>query len=379
MHDLLIFRDSVVSFTLGRPTAIKDEDINVSLPSHLDDSQFGPEKPLVPDQCGGSALSPFIHLIRIRRLSGEILSALYVAKQNINLSLDEKRKLRQNFHMQVNAWRDASERLNLTSVPEQHDGSYVSCFLTPDWYTAVYNNAILLLYRPSPMFPHPTNSLAQNSEEQNLLYLFNAAKNTINAYAELHRQRRFNYSWITLHGVFIAGLAYVYCVGRALKYPTPSFPIPDYLEIINDTRTCSNMLVAICERWNVVRRSCELFNKLSTAVIRDAVNAATRQHISRPVENMSVTRPRENMQAASTFRQGGMLSPADTRNGFNDINMAMDHIPMADHFFIADEFRQFSETFDTVGPGDQAFQSELIMGFSQDWSFDDSLFGGQHI
>ncbi|KAF2498488.1 hypothetical protein BU16DRAFT_579601 [Lophium mytilinum] len=364
--------DRVVSFTLGRPAAIKDEDIDVSLPAYFDDSEFGPGRPLPQQLATGLRSSPFLHLIRIRRLSGEILVAFYAARQNPNLSYDEKRKLRQKLHEQVVKWKDDTVHLNLVAKPE-HNGSFKSCFLSEEWYTAVFNNAMLLLYRPSPSFPHPTNSANQSNEEGDLLHLFTAAKSTINAYAELHSKRRLNYSWITLHGVFLAGLAYVYCVGRALKDPTPLLPVPAYLEIIDDTRACSNVLVAICERWNVVRRSCELFNRLSNAVIRDAVNDAAKQHHRTFTQTYTPDQSSRPVQSQATPTQGSAQQHSTAPSNFNDFGMAMDQIPMGDHFFVADEFRQYSETFDGMFSDDQTFPSELVTGFSQDWPFDDTF------
>jgi hypothetical protein len=363
-----------VSFTLGRPAAIKDEDIDVSLPSHLDDAEFGPSKPLPQRQQNGSKLSPFLHLIRIRRLSGEILAAFYVARQNPNLSYDEKRELRHHFHKQVIAWRDDTKNLSLVGTSDVK-GSFKSCFLSQEWYTAVFNNAMLLLYRPSPSFPHPTNSVNQSNEKGDLLHLFSAAKNTINAYAQLHSRRRLNYSWITLHGVFLAGLAYVYCVGRALKDPTRTLQVPPFLEIIDDTRACSNVLVAICERWNVARRSCELFNRLSNAVIRDAVNDAAKQHNQRTL-NTDRNSEQPSRQAQRTPGGSNVQHHGEVPIDSNHLDISMDQIPPADHFFVADEFRQYSETFDGIISVDQTFPSELVMGFSQDWPFDDT-FGHQ--
>jgi hypothetical protein len=149
-----------------------------------------------------------------------------------------------------------------------------------------------------------------------------------------YTRRLLNYSWITLHGVFIAGLAYVYCVGRALTDPTGTLLVPDYLEIINDTRACSNMLVAISERWNAIRRSCELFNSLSNAVIRDAVNATLR--VSN--ESTSGQYDRAARQAQSTrgtnFQHSDRITSESREHG-----NGLDRIPLMDHIFVADEFR----------------------------------------
>jgi hypothetical protein len=369
----------VVSFTLGRPAAIQDRDIDVSLPSHLDDESFGIDRPIVQEsQPGGNLganVSPFLHLIRIRRLSGEILATFYSANQSTNVSAEEKQAVRRRLHEDVIAWRNDTRLLNLAEK-QPGEGSYVSSFITPEWYNAVFNNALLLLYRPSPYIPHPPATIGfgdQGGGDHG--NLFSAAKATITAYSDLHRKRRLNYSWITLHGVFIAGLAYLYAVGRAIKDGGRNMPIPDYLDVINDTRTCSNVLVAICERWNVARRSCELFNKLSSAVIRDAVNAATKGDIVFSNTNNAAPQPQGNHQKQTNSMVGEMntRNPDPGQYDFLDDMGMFNHAPPVEHTSVLDEFRQYAGAFENEFLGEQYFPSELVTGFSQSWTFNDSF------
>ncbi|KAK5453284.1 hypothetical protein LTS15_006469 [Exophiala xenobiotica] len=375
--------DRVVSFTLGRPVALRDEDMDISLPSHLPDEDFGPDRPIPPpsSQPDTDRVSPFLHLIKIRHLSGKILSTMYAAKHRSDIPLDEKVRVRRQLYEEIIEWRESTRSLKLEDRAKDKQG-YISCFLTPEWYEAVANNALLLLYRPSPYLPHPVVPTKETGEPGDLQHMFNAARASITSYYELHRKRRLNYSWITLHGVFIAGLAYIYGIGRALKDPRQGMPIPDYLDIINDTRSCSNILVAICERWNVARSSCELFNRLSTAVIKDAITAATNKDLSVPVQSHSLSNPlhqggtaegtptRLNMQSSArrSHQRGGgeyemPLSAAGVSNQF-------------DHMFVADEFRQYTSGLDSFLVDDN-LPSELVMGFSQDWPFEEAHFESQ--
>lgn len=367
----------MVSFTLGRPAAIKDEDIDVCLPSVCDDNDFGPGKPVPPAQSGDNQASPFLHLVRIRRISGQILSAFYRVRQLHEFTREELCHIRHQLLQEVKSWNEDTAHVRMTNHPPS-DGSFTSCFLTKEWYTAVFNNAVLLLYRPSPSFPHSASSPSQINEEGNLLQLWSAAKGSITAYADLHNKRRLNYSWITLHGVFIAGLTYIYCIGRALKDPYRTTPLPDYLEIINDTRTCSNVLVAICERWNIVRRSCEMFNQLSNAVIRDAVNDANRNHsLSSQVKDFSTTTeaPIES-QNSFDVPQGnnGTTSTAMTLDQDESSANMVGDAGLNDQLYIPDNFEHFLETFDGVSThGFQAYQGDITNGFPQDWPLDASF------
>lgn len=365
--------DRVVSFTLGRPVVIRDEEIDVQLPSHLDDDHFS-DGPAVMSPLGvgnsWSQVSPFLHLIRIRRLSGQILTQFYNSRQHVSVPIEEKRRIRRNFHADINSWRDDTQHLPGIGSTGSEAG-YVSSFLTTDWYNAVYNNAILLLYRPSPFLPHPNVRSTPGDKEPELVQLLIAARSSIESYSQLHQKRRLNYSWITLHGVFIAGLAYTYSVARLLRDPTALSLVPELFSIVEVTRSCSNVLVAICERWDASRRSCDLFNDLSNAVVRDALKVLSKQ----THERLSQEHHRSPLTTLST--QPGALDALQQRAREEVIQYdctAMDEGPnpefQPDGNFTMDEFQQFMGSLAAANLDMGSAPSELVSGFSQDWPFD---------
>jgi hypothetical protein len=355
-----------VSFTLGRPVAIRDDEIDVPMPSHLDDEAFGADRPIVVNSLP-SDTSPFLHLIRIRRISGQILGCFYNARYSNHIPIEEKRRIRRQFHEKVNAWyRDTSILLHRVSAEE----GYVSSFLTQEWYDAVYNNALLLLYRPSPFLSYPDMATGPEDPEPALINLLMASRTAILSYSTLHQRRRLNYSWITLHGVFIAGLAYVYSVGKLLREPEQKGRAPDVIGIVEVTRACSNVLVAISERWNKPRRSCELFNKLSNAVIRDAVNMASRHDTGPPSGIGGGSEPGQ-------VRAPHHPDSANDRQYDPAMQLGVPSIPnnlsSIDEFLVMDEFGRFSACIDTYMHGTGSFPSEVISGFSQSWPFDETF------
>lgn len=298
------------------------------------------------------------------------MSKFYSINQKRDVPLQEKIHAREKIHEELVSWRNDTQLLKLKDRATD-ERTYVSCFLTPEWYTAVFNNAMLLLYRPSPYLPHPTTPSSMDNEEGDHVKLFSAAKATILAYATLHRRRRLNYSWITFHGVFVAGLAYVYGVGRALKAPGELASMFDYLDIINDTRACSNVLVAISERWNMAHRSCELFNELSTAVIRDAVNATSNRRTGSTQGPETSSQIVENV----TVPDAGNTEPRHSLLHYDqsiDIEMSSHELPPG-HVSVIDEFRHYSTGFEGMLVGNETLPSELVTGFPEYWAFDDSF------
>ena len=361
-----------MGFTLGRPLAIRDDEIDVPLPSPLSDEEIDAHNmTLTPSNPNDSPrLSPFLHLIRIRKLSGQILSTFYNSRHTHNTSLEEKKTVRQQFRHDIIAWRDDTKLLNLQKRGPG-ESSYLSCFLTEEWYEAVYNNALLLLYRPSPYLPHVDMEQSTDIEQPEVMVLLEAAKASIESYSTLRQKRRLNYSWITLHGVFLAGIAYVYGTGRLLREPTYRALAPDILSIIEVTRGCSNVLVAICERWNVSRRSCDLFNKLSNAIITDSLNATKMGQNDKQYTHMGSTfnMPPAGDPSAKTFSSSNQR---DIANGGGSVldETALGDMPQLGDFLVMDTFRHYASTFDLAHQRETSLPSELISGFSQDWSFD---------
>lgn len=390
-QNILTILRRIISVTLGRPVALRNEDIDVSLPTAFDIDQLSLEELKsgidTPDL---QYTSPFLHLIRIRRLAGNILQSIHCVNQNI--PDQAKYELRQRLHEELEAWKSAIPSID--KLPRGEDERLSSSFRSPMWYEVPYHNAILLLYRPSSAFPHP-QALVQSETGTSAEILsrnLNSAKAVIRLYSELHRTRRLNYSWITLHAVFIAGLTYVYAISRVIKdkawngLDTPG--CLDYARIIDDTRSCSNVLVAISERWGASRSSCEIFDRLSTAIIEDAVNASHSFHRSNPIPPGGTERvhnvPDEPSHADSSnvdphVHDGDRANPGQQQQHTSfvspDYNREMTPsslLPASYQLSAETGFRQFYQDLQgglsTSVPHDHGhIPSEVISGFSQNW------------
>lgn len=339
---------------------------------------------------------------------------MYTAKPTNDVSLETKIKVRQELYEEIMEWKKSTGLLQLDDGP--HDGqSFVSCFRSAEWYEAVANNAVLLLYRPSPYLPYPalattTTMDGQQQQEGDLYRMFLAAKTSINSYYELHRKRRLNYSWMTLHGVFIAALAYVYAIGRALKDPTQGMPIPDMIDIITDTRACSNIFVVICEKYDVARSPIELFHRLSTAVIKDAIGAATTTSASTTTTTTTTTRDSRQTHPHSTTHdnnntlqsngvgagsEGVLPQPPPfpqprnyplntTQENVNDGVVPSQQAANRGGEHFDSMFSEFRNSASSTSVGLDSFWGDptlsngmMAPGFSQDWAFDEAQFLSQ--
>ena len=250
--------------------ALHMESIDVEMPSADNDYIMNSEMPswAILDV---NRTSIFIHIVNYRLLCGKIMSTLHSPKK-AGHNEAAVRYMRDRLVSELEEWKHTIPDLGSLD----HESSSEMCwrrpsFLSKEWYEVIYHNAMLMLFRPCPMLSDAGNS-------DTLKKLFKSSKEAVLLYASLYKSRKINYSWITLHSVFMAGLTYLYSLSRHFREqrrPSPNGAIlesdPTAIEIVNDTRACSNVLVAVSERWDSLRSYHEVFDKLSDAVLADAI------------------------------------------------------------------------------------------------------------
>ncbi|KAF2992969.1 hypothetical protein E8E13_000104 [Curvularia kusanoi] len=210
--------DRVVSIALGRPLAVRLQDIDVNLPSEL------PEGDVISPRSSNNAetsrttagyqMAVFVHIIRYRVLCGKILDSLHGAIPDTMLTPIERVARRNDLAAELQTWRADTYSLQLqemdlsTLLAEAH-----SSFRSEAWYELLYQNGVLLLNRPSPS--HASSGTLDEGDSMQVT--FTAAKQSITLYGYLFKSRKINFSWITLHAVFLAGLSYVHALSQHLR------------------------------------------------------------------------------------------------------------------------------------------------------------------
>jgi hypothetical protein len=269
----LIAMDRVTSNILGRPLAIRDEDVDALLPSTEEDAvQFsrltaGIEIPRT---------AVFRCIIEYRLLCGNVLTTLH-RRRAPSMTTADALRLRADLAEKLELWREQLTQLNL-SDDSISGTSERSCFLSPVWYRVLYANAKLSIWRPCPL-------LADLSHDQHSLQnIYDSSIQAITAYSALHKSRKINYSWIALQHIFMVGLSFLYSVSRHFREQHNHISSteccllredPRAIDISQTSRACSNVMVAVAERWNALRHCHEVFDRLSDAVLADALKIQT--------------------------------------------------------------------------------------------------------
>lgn len=349
------FSFRILSITLGRPLAIRVEDVDTALPDPALDNvvnRYVSDDQEAFDFCRTHL---FNHIIRYRIICGDILSLLHSKTGRMQTDKLSALAARDKIASDLLEWHNNTALLSLPDVDltSALPGD-LSSYRAHEWYEMLYYNARLILYRPSPVL-----SSVSSKDPIVLQAIFEAAKQSIRLYAHLHRSRRINYTWITLHSVFMAGLSYVYAVGQHFRscknQPAGSVnePLlatnPSILEIVNDSRACSNVLVAISDRWNSSKHCHDVFDRLSNAVLSDAIE----YHTKKGNQAMSQTRD----YSFSQPEQPGFMIPESTAVG-GDWNI--DSSPLAVDSVL-------HECFDELQQFPIYSADDPIRQFSHDW------------
>ncbi|KAJ5102604.1 hypothetical protein N7532_003133 [Penicillium argentinense] len=273
--------DRVVSITLGRPLAIHVEDVDTTLPEpHVDESS---ETGLEMCSNAPSPTAIFSHITWYRILSGKVMESLHSPRGQGH---DEEfiATTRLKLTEELEQWRAQTQSLSL--IADTHK-TRQSSYLSSEWYELLYYNTLLMIYRPSPAL-----SNVSPRAPTALQPIFNASKEAISRYAMLHTSQRINYTWITLHAVFMAGLSYIYAVSRHFRArrAEPNTSVtddtlatdPTILEVVNTCRSCSIVLVAVSERWATPRHCHKVFDRLGDAVLADVIPFYTKPKTAVP-------------------------------------------------------------------------------------------------
>lgn len=283
--------------------------------------------------------------------------------------------LRDSLGSDLAKWYQGTEKIGLlgdtlSTIASKNRSS----FLSKEWYNVIYHNAMLMIFRPSPL-------ISDTHNPSTLQKLFRSSKESILLYASLHRSRKINYSWITLHSVFMAGLTYLYALSRHLRERRKASPRgsilgadPTAIEIVNDTRSCSNVLVAVSERWNSLRNCHEVFDRLSDAVLSDAIKLQSSIPMSRArTPNVPAGSP-PGIRATT-------LTSSDLQSNFNSTDSAAyqsswtgtEYAPSTIGGFhtgtsplaIDSEFRNCYDDLQNIYSA--PFAGDPVMELSQDW------------
>ncbi|ANB15320.1 Stb5p [Sugiyamaella lignohabitans] len=179
----LYMMDRVVSTTLGRPLAIRDQDINI-----------------LPFSKPSGSLDVTLHILSLRRIAGQILEKVYTPIAPSSSTLHDPRIIIDELHENLIEWRR-----NMPFPLNESQHPLIPHFTTA-WFDLNYYNLVMMLFRPSPLLPSPPI--------ENLKVVANAASMAIQQFTHMYRQSKLSFNWLNLVSVFSAALTLVFITNQ---------------------------------------------------------------------------------------------------------------------------------------------------------------------
>ncbi|CAM1503321.1 Fc.00g080970.m01.CDS01 [Cosmosporella sp. VM-42] len=253
--------DRVASFILGRPVGIADDSIDAELPLDIDDENITPggllKEPRSSYDDPPTNMTGAIHVIKLRRLWSKISDNIYppITKSGENQGL-AKKPLIDGLAQELEEWH------NSIPYPPDHSGSDpLSVFASHEWFRLAYDHSVLILYR------HWITHVPPPGEEQCVDEAFETcsarAREMCLLYRRLYQSQTIQFTWGSLHILFLGGLTYLYCLWRSAKVREKA----RRMDVINTCMACNTVLVIIAERWSQATTYRDIFELLSEKTI----------------------------------------------------------------------------------------------------------------
>lgn len=239
----------MVSTALGRPFALHDDDIDVSVGPESANKGTG----LITNT--GSSLQPFsdadeeditsdgirprntlqpslmavpLHILRLRKIASKIAQRVYSNPRTASLTMEEREDIISSLHKELIDWR------RNMPFPLPDVDSHVP-HLNSNWYDFNYYTHLAMLYRPTPLLP--------TLDPRRIKTLADAASMSLRQATNMHRQQSLAYNWLNLLAIFTSTLSLVYAITAQ----------PDNLStVLRETKATQDLELAI-----------ELFDTLS--------------------------------------------------------------------------------------------------------------------
>jgi hypothetical protein len=187
--------DRVVSMALGRPSALHDEDIDITPFAAIEEDTISTDGTSSHDSFQPSTLAIPLHILALRRIASQIARNVYCNTTSRGKSPQERNHILQTLHKELIEWR----RNMPFPLPDTH---HQVPQMSTSWYDFNFYTHLTLLYRPSPLSP--------TLDEQRVKILADAASMSIRQALNMHRQQRFAYNWLNLLAIFTVTLSLVY-------------------------------------------------------------------------------------------------------------------------------------------------------------------------
>lgn len=209
-----------------------------------------------------------IHVIKLRRLWSKFADNLYPTNAApLDPHDSTKKVLAGDLRKELEDWHAAIP----CSLQTPTSNLQRSVYSSKAWFQLAYDHSILLLYRhyitlpPAPgeseLVENAFEECAQRSREMCLLY------------RRLYQNSSIQFTWGSLHILFVGGLTYLYCLWKSKRVRQAA----RQSDVVNTCFSCNTVLVIIAERWSQATTYRDTFETLSEKTIQMICNEGVAQ------------------------------------------------------------------------------------------------------
>jgi len=240
--------DRQVCFYLGRPVGIPEESIATPFPCALDDSLIDKNNSndlLILKSDSPTYKSVSLEFFEMRRIQSEVQKVLY-----------EDSEIPRRFS-DLHEWKlDILERLKNWKHHLPKTERDMNCDFNVEFFNLNYNHTILMIHGLSPK----NNKLSV----PDFIRLEDSSKEIIHCYNQLHASKCINYTWVTVHNLFLAGTCYLYAIYNSEDVCRQN----SINEVKRVSQECINVLNSLIDKCATAYNCRHSFEVLTAAVVK---------------------------------------------------------------------------------------------------------------
>ncbi|KAL4903817.1 hypothetical protein BDW74DRAFT_185911 [Aspergillus multicolor] len=242
--------DRTVCTMMGRPIGLRDEACDIRFPLAISDcnlTKISPDCPMYDKST--THISYSIHLFKLAQLNSEIKYIMHsVNREAPAYALPVVRDIltwQQEMVRSLDNWH--------ATTPSRTGGGSAKIVLL---CRAKYHETMILLLRPSPGIPNPSEAILDEC--------FKHALDMLQVFSELYTTANLPYNRLVVHSIFLGTLVMLNCIW---KLPATAARVP-VDELISNFNAAQNILSSIGEHWSEATRVRDCIKELSTVTIQ---------------------------------------------------------------------------------------------------------------
>lgn len=231
----------MIAVATGRILSIRNHAIDAPFPQITDEDKLTDAEAVISPTLNLKSVMPAVHLFRLRRIAGDILESVYIARprNGVSLSRHTVRNMAENLSQSLQKWH-----LELRDYVLPDSNEYLELQIE-------YGLACLLLKRPSPTFPNPTPVAIESCADVSRIVL--------ESWAELEVRNERIKTWLTFHDTLLTGMTWLYSRWRS--------QVDDHSRTEHVAQICSRLLDSASQGEQRLVKYVRFFNRLVEVVL----------------------------------------------------------------------------------------------------------------